>query len=249
VNPSPIPRVLSTFRRHRVRALLMGGQACILYGAAEFSRDIDLAVAVSAENLSRLRAALRALEAEPVFFPSLTASSLRKGHACHFRCLAPGLHRLRVDLMSRMRGVSTFSILWKRRVEIDLPGVGIVPVMSLPDLVKAKKTQRDKDWPMIRRLVEADVANAGEPPAAARIAFWLREGRTFELLRDLGRRFPRAAAAVARRRSALRAAMKGDARRAVALLRREEDGERRRDRRYWAPLRMELEQWRLRRGR
>jgi len=23
------------FRRHRVRALLMGGQACILYGAAE----------------------------------------------------------------------------------------------------------------------------------------------------------------------------------------------------------------------
>ncbi len=37
----------------------MGGQACILYGAAEFSRDIDLAVAVSPGNLARLRAALR----------------------------------------------------------------------------------------------------------------------------------------------------------------------------------------------
>jgi hypothetical protein len=42
--PSPIGKVLSTFRKHRVRALLMGGQACILYGAAEFSRDVDFAV-------------------------------------------------------------------------------------------------------------------------------------------------------------------------------------------------------------
>ena len=42
--PSPIARVLSSIRKHKVRALLMGGQACILYGAAEFSRDVDLAV-------------------------------------------------------------------------------------------------------------------------------------------------------------------------------------------------------------
>jgi hypothetical protein len=27
---------------HQVRALLMGGQACVFYGAAEFSRDTDL---------------------------------------------------------------------------------------------------------------------------------------------------------------------------------------------------------------
>jgi hypothetical protein len=33
-----------TFRKHRVRALLRGGQRCIMYGAAEFSRNIDLAV-------------------------------------------------------------------------------------------------------------------------------------------------------------------------------------------------------------
>jgi hypothetical protein len=35
----------------------MGGQACILYGAAEFSRDVDFAVAVEGGNLTRLRAA------------------------------------------------------------------------------------------------------------------------------------------------------------------------------------------------
>ena len=55
MSQSPIPRVLSTFRRHRVKALLMGGQACILYGAAEFTRDVDFAVAVGPENLDRLK--------------------------------------------------------------------------------------------------------------------------------------------------------------------------------------------------
>lgn len=33
----------------------MGGQACVLYGAAEFSRDTDLAILASPANLARLR--------------------------------------------------------------------------------------------------------------------------------------------------------------------------------------------------
>jgi hypothetical protein len=52
--PNPIGKVLSTFPEHRVRALLMGGQACILYGAAEFSRDVDVAVLASEANLRQV---------------------------------------------------------------------------------------------------------------------------------------------------------------------------------------------------
>jgi hypothetical protein len=157
VTPSPIPRVLSALRRHRVKALLMGGQACILYGAAEFSRDVDVAVGVSPANLRRLRAALARLDAEQVFFPPLGPAALRRGHACHFRCRAPGLHGVRLDVMAAFRGSPPFHRLWSRRRRIRLPGVGSVSVMSLADLVTVKKTQRDKDWPMIRRLVEADL--------------------------------------------------------------------------------------------
>src|SRR5207247_1260407 len=87
VTLSPIPRVLSTFRRRKVQALLMGGQACILYGAAEFTRDVDLAVAVNSANLKRLTQALSDLKAEQIYFPTLSASVLRRGHACHFRSL------------------------------------------------------------------------------------------------------------------------------------------------------------------
>jgi hypothetical protein len=37
LKPNPILKVLSSIRANRVRALLMGGQACVFYGAAEFS--------------------------------------------------------------------------------------------------------------------------------------------------------------------------------------------------------------------
>ena len=56
-------------RVHRVRALLMGGQACVFYGAAEFSRDTDFAILAVAANLARLRRALADLRAEPIAVP------------------------------------------------------------------------------------------------------------------------------------------------------------------------------------
>jgi hypothetical protein len=147
--------------------------------------------------------------------------------------------------MSKMRGVEPFEKLWKRRVVVELPGVGRLSVLALPDLVRAKKTQRDKDWPMVRRLVEADISRATEEPGRTRIAFWLRECRTFELLRDLGERYPVVAKREAARRPALRAALKGDRARTAELLQKEENRERERDRCYWAPLKAELERWRL----
>ena len=49
---------------HQVRALLMGGQACVFYGAAEFSRDTDLAILADAANWQRLTSALAELQAE-----------------------------------------------------------------------------------------------------------------------------------------------------------------------------------------
>lgn len=55
LNPNPTVKVLSTFRKHKVKALLIGGQACILYGAAEFSRDVDLAVMVSPGNIEKIK--------------------------------------------------------------------------------------------------------------------------------------------------------------------------------------------------
>jgi hypothetical protein len=41
---NPTVKVLSTLTANRVEHLLMVGQACVFYGAAQFSRDADIAV-------------------------------------------------------------------------------------------------------------------------------------------------------------------------------------------------------------
>lgn len=244
---NPIPKVLSTFFRHRVKALLIGGQACILYGAAEFSRDIDLSVLISTENLEALRKVLRELEAEPVFYPDLSVEALLKGHACHFRCQRKDLKGLRVDVIGVMRGVDDFHELWKRREEIEAPEIGRIVVIGLSDLVKSKKTQRDKDWPMIRRLIEADIHAAPDQASDDRIRFWFAECRTSELLILLAEEYPEIARMMAANRPLLDFAIQGSRDEVQRLLREEEDKEREADREYWKPLRKQLEEWRLKR--
>jgi hypothetical protein len=70
--PNPIGKVLSTLHSCRVRYLLMGGQACVFYGAAEFSRDTDIVILADPDNLDRLN------------------SALGRGHARQYRGVAPG---------------------------------------------------------------------------------------------------------------------------------------------------------------
>jgi hypothetical protein len=243
--PNPIRKVLSSIEARRVRALLMGGQACILYGAAEFSRDTDLAVLASPENLTRLRKALDDLQAEVIAVPSFEARYLRRGHAVHFRCQHPEAPGMRVDVMTRMRGVAAFAKLWARRNSVQLPDGTPCNVMSLPDLVQAKKTQRDKDWPMLRRLLEADYFARRDQPSALQVRFWLRELRTPELLVEVAGRWPAACARLEQRRPLLRLARPGLESRLVDALAAEEKRERRADARYWAPLKSELEALRL----
>lgn len=245
--PNPIRRVLSSIREHRVRALLMGGQACVLYGAAEFSRDTDLVILADAGNLTRLRRALAELQAEIIAVPPFQIRHLRRGHAVHFRCLQPDLLRMRVDVMSRLRGVGPFAALWRRRTTVTLPGGFSFDLLSLPDLVLAKKTQRDKDWPMLRRLVEAHYFQGRDHPTSAKVRFWMLELRSPELLIEVARRHQSACKRAVRRRLLLQYAMRGDPVALEAALREEEDRERDADRRYWQPLRTELERLRRRR--
>jgi hypothetical protein len=228
-------------RAHRVRALLMGGQACVFYGAAEFSRDTDFAILADEANLARLRRALAELRAELIAVPPLELKYLRRGHAVHFRCQHPEAFRLRVDVMARMRGVDAFAKLWKRRTTIELPDGQRCDLLSLPDLVQAKKTQRDKDWPMVRRLVEAHYFQHNAKPRAARVKFWLRELRTPSLLLEVTRAHAGLARQLAIRRPLLRHAVTGDLARLERALRAEENAQRAEDKAYWSPLLKELE--------
>jgi hypothetical protein len=116
--------------------------------------------------------------------------------------------------------------------------------MALPDLVAAKKTQRDKDWPMVRRLLEAHYFQYREKASVAQARFWLRELRTPELLVECATTWPALCRTQTRRRPLLAYAQPGQEARLEAVLKAEEWAERQADAKYWAPLKAELEQMR-----
>lgn len=244
---SPIRKVLSSIDRHHVRALLMGGQACILYGAAEFSRDIDFAILASEENLIQLKASLDELEAEVIAVPPFSLEYLERGHAVHFRCTAPEAAGLRVDVMTKLRGVDEFEQLWLRRKSIVSDDGTDFQLLSLPDLVKAKKTQRDKDWPMIRRLLEADYFVASNQPTKAQIEFWLLELRTPALLIEAVAAHSEIVTKLEATRPLLKFASISDEVLLAEALLSEERVEREADKEYWQPLKVELEHLRRKR--
>jgi hypothetical protein len=71
-------------QKHGVKALLMGGQACVLYGAVEVTFDTDIAVLVDRENMEALRRALSDLQAERIAVPPFEAEYLERGLFVHF---------------------------------------------------------------------------------------------------------------------------------------------------------------------
>ncbi len=83
--PNPIVKVLSTLSCHEVKYLLMGGQACVFYGAAEFSRDCDIVIVADQANLNRLTSALEELQGACIADPPADWRHLDRGHAIHLR--------------------------------------------------------------------------------------------------------------------------------------------------------------------
>ena len=223
----------------------MGGQACVFYGAAEFSRDCDIVIIADDENLARLTSALKELDADCIAVPPFEREYLDRGHAIHFRCKHPDAGGVRLDVMTTMRGCDDFESLWDRRLTLQDDGGVVYEILGIEDLVKAKKTQRDKDWPMIRRLVDSHYDEFKDNSTKDRAGFWLRESRTpevliavaathLDLLQELMSQRPLLAETLAASKTALQQELK-----------KEEAIEREADEKYWGPLKRELEQLRL----
>jgi len=222
----------------------MGGQACVFYGAAQFSKDIDFLILAERENFDGLHRALEDLQARRIAVPRFSPEVLTRGHAVHFRCGAPGVEGLRVDVMVKLRDLEGFQELWDRRTTLSEDGGSQFHLLSIPDLVNAKKTQREKDWPVIEALVEAHYKAMKENPTPERLEFWFLESRSPDRLVNLCARHPTEAAAFAAKRPLLELASRKD----FAALREELDSEKRleqeKDRIYWEPLKREMEEFR-----
>ena len=97
---------------------------------------------------------------------------------------------------------------------------------------------------MIRRLVEAHYFQNSAQPNPARIHFWLQELRTPQLLVEVAQRHNILRRRLVSTRPLLALAASGQVEELERVLEIEESAERERDRRYWLPLRAELEKLR-----
>jgi len=220
---------------------LIGGQACIIYGAAEFSRDSDFVIFSNDKNLEYLQKALKALKAKLIYVPKLEISYLERGHACHFRCNREDVKGLRIDVISKLRGCESFEKLWERRKAISLKAGETINIIGLEDLVQSKKTQRDKDWLMLKRLVEDDIVLHKDDSSSEHVKWWFFESRNADSLVRLAKKYPKFAQECIIKRPLLSWSINPDIEKLNFHLQEEENKERQKDIEYWAPLKKELE--------
>lgn len=138
---------------HRVRYLLISGQASVLYGAATFSEDVDLWICPTLRNVQHFMQALRSSEAVVhKLTPPMTMRNLRRGHGFHFRLPEEGSGIGYLDVMGRPPRVKSFrsALLRCKMIQTDW---GRIPVVGIADLVELKKTRRLADYDVISNLV------------------------------------------------------------------------------------------------
>jgi hypothetical protein len=134
-----------------VRYLVVGGVAVLLHGVDRTTRDLDLMPSLDSANLLRAVRALVKLgyrpmlpvPAESVADEATRARWVRDRNLKVFSMIDPRdpLHPVDLLIIERV----PFSRAYPRRVRLRVKGV-VVPLMSVPDLVKMKKLAgRDRD--------------------------------------------------------------------------------------------------------
>ena len=123
--------LLAEFAREGVRYLLVGGYAVSFHGRPRSTKDIDLWLSGSGENLARAARALERFGA-PADIARMVAA------------LGPtdvvfmGAPPVRVDLLRTVDGLEDFEEAYRRRVEARW-GEAVVSVIGLDDLIANKR--------------------------------------------------------------------------------------------------------------
>jgi hypothetical protein len=130
--------ILETLRRHGVRFVLIGGLAGSAHGSPSITRDLDVCYQREMENLQRLAAALREMDARlrgvdddvPCL---LDAETLRAGDCFTFVTKYGDF-----DILGTPPGTRGYEDLMESAQEMDLNGLTVV-VCSLDDLIAMKQ--------------------------------------------------------------------------------------------------------------
>jgi hypothetical protein len=152
-----IQEFLSLLAKHKVRYMIVGGEAVIYYGHARLTGDLDFYYVSSKENADNLYRALDEFWGGDIPGLANFEELIQPGIILQF-----GLPPNRVDLINSIDGV-TFQEAWTNRTEtsIDVSGQ-TVPVyfIGLRELIKNKEAmKRPKDLDDLKYLRKAQMTN------------------------------------------------------------------------------------------
>ncbi len=120
--------VFSSFQKHEVRYLVIGGIAAVLYGVPRATFDLDILIEATPDNSSRLLDAL--VEARLGTAELTTPEQVLAHEITIFR------DRVRIDVQTMTPGIS-FNEAWSRRETMTYQGQSF-NVVSRDDLITSK---------------------------------------------------------------------------------------------------------------
>ena len=131
---------LRALREEDVRYVLVGGAAMILYGRARATRDIDIFVEPAADNIDRLRRALRTVTEDPEV-DEIRYEDLAGDYPA-IQYVSPD-GRLTVDILTRLGEAFTYEDLSFAEEDIGETTVRVATPRTLYEMKRA--TVRDVD--------------------------------------------------------------------------------------------------------
>lgn len=115
--PSDLIDLLAEFASAKVDYLVVGGQALALHGHPRFTKDADLWLRNTPDNLARATAALRSFGAPPATLEALIP-------AAPMDVVWMGTPPARIDLMKAVPG-GDFDRAWATRVSTEVDGTAL----------------------------------------------------------------------------------------------------------------------------
>lgn len=125
-----------SLNREGVRYVLIGGFAVVLHGFVRTTKDVDLLVAASAENLATLKRAL-------AYLPDNAIAEVDEGDLGRYSVVRVA-DEIVVDLMASACGVDYAEALRIGVEPRDVEGV-VIPLASRQLLIRTKDTLRPSD--------------------------------------------------------------------------------------------------------
>jgi hypothetical protein len=122
---------IALLNAHRVRYLIVGAYAVGFHAQPRATKDIDILIDMSVANSRRARAALVDFLGSDA--PNITEEKLRNPRTL----IVLGVEPIRIDVLTTIDGLASFSGAWKRRVKGKYGKVS-TSYIALDDLIAAK---------------------------------------------------------------------------------------------------------------